>query len=347
MRVASLTGASRNVGAQHLGAVQSPVVKYSIEAAVEGELYFETPQTIVTIDRSGIRYEFRSDEKGRVDTIAVILDVPPAAAETMHATFGPKPSDPSCAPPLTVHVDPAVDEAARRCLLAVESVLSYATDSGNPLVRINAWEGATSLVPETPEEKRRVEAWGISVARTKQRRPATVMHRFLSDVIDGTVRYDDLVESMAFMRDGTNRQLNGEFIQAFYAYYFIIEGLYAGGRSGEQEIMKLFAKSRTFCLVCEVAVRSYFAAGTPRSEEVAVLRPLMVSYRCAETAEGLQRFLIRMRQQLHHFSRRSTKLQPHPFNQEAFAPLADLTRFVAKLAIEFELKEIDRIASAT
>ncbi len=30
---------------------------------------------------------------------------------------------------------------------------------------------------------------------------------------------------MAFLRDGTNRQLDGEFIQAFYAYNFIIEGL--------------------------------------------------------------------------------------------------------------------------
>ena len=165
--------------------------------------------------------------------------------------------------------------------------------------------------------------------------------------IEGTTRYGDLVESMSFMRDGTNRQLDGEFIQAFYAYYFIIEGLYAGGRSGEQEMMKQFAKSPIFCLVCEAAARSYFAAGTPRSEQIAVLRPLMVSYRCAETAEGLQRFLIRMRQQLHHFSRRSTKLQPHPFNQEAFEPLADLTRLVAKLAIEFELKEIDRKAALT
>ena len=51
-----------------------------------------------------------------------------------------------------------------------------------------------------------------------------------------------------------------------------------------------------------------------------------------------------MRQQLHHFSRRSTKLQPHPFNQQAFEPLADLTRLAAKLSIELEKQEIDRIA---
>jgi hypothetical protein len=49
-----------------------------------------------------------------------------------------------------------------------------------------------------------------------------------------------------------------------------------------------------------------------------------------------------MRQQLHHFSRRSTKLQPHPFNQQDFEPLADLTRFVAKLCLELERKALDR-----
>ena len=262
----------------------------------------------------------------------------------MHATFGAKPDDLDRASPLTIHVEPAVDEAARRYLLAVESVLSYATDASNALVSVNAWEGATSLIPETPEENERVQAWGISVSKSGQRRPATVTPRFLTDVIERTGRYGDLVESMAFLRDGTNRQLDGEFIQAFYAYYFIIEGLYAGGRSSEQEIIRRFAQSRTFSTACEAAVRSYFATGTPRAKEVSVLRPLMASYRCSETAAGLQRFLIRMRQQLHHFSRQSTKLQPHPFNQEAFEPLADLTRLVAKLSIELEMKEIDKTA---
>ena len=184
----------------------------------------------------------------------------------MHATFGAKPDDPHRAPPLTVHVDPAVDEAARRYLLAVESVLSYATDASNALVSVNAWGGATSLIPETPEEKERRQAWGISVSKSGQRRPAIVTPRFLTDVVEGINRYGDLVESMAFLRDGTNRQLDGEFIQAFYAYYFIIEGLYAGGRSSEQEIMRRLAKSRTFSTVCESAVKSYFAAGTPRAK---------------------------------------------------------------------------------
>jgi hypothetical protein len=77
-------------------------MKYSIEAAVEGELYLEAAKTVVTIDRPDVRYEFRSDDKGRVNVIAVVLPVPPAAAATMHATFGAKPDDPRRAPPLTV-----------------------------------------------------------------------------------------------------------------------------------------------------------------------------------------------------------------------------------------------------
>ena len=289
-----------------------------------------------------VRYEFRSDNKGRLNVIAVVLAAPPAAAATMHATFGAKPDDPHRAPPLTVHADPAVDVAARRYLLAVESVLSYAADASNALVSVDAWGGATSLIPETPQEKERVQAWGISVSTNGQRRPATVTPRFLTDVVEGTDRYGDLVESMAFLRDGTNRQLDGEFIQAFYAYYFIIEGLFADGRSSEQEIMKRFAKSRTFSTVCESAVGSYFAVGTPRAKEVSVLRPLMASYRCSETADGLQRFLIRMRQQLHHFLDRARSCSRTRSTSKAFEPLADLTRLVARLAIELEKQEIDR-----
>jgi hypothetical protein len=144
------------------------------------------------------------------------------------------------------------------------------------------------------------------------------------------------------VRNGTNRQVDGEFIQAFYAFYFIIEGLYADGRSSEQEILKQFSASEKLSAACHATIRSYFGPKTPRNKEVAVLRPLMSGYHCPETAEGLQRFLIRMRQQLHHFSRRSTKLQPHPFNQQAFKPLADLTRFVAKLCLELERQALDR-----
>lgn len=320
-------------------------MKYSIEANVRGELYLETPKAVVTIDRPGVSYEFRSDDKGRVNVIAVVLAVPPAAAATMHATFGAKSDDPRRASPLTVHVDAGVDEAARRYLASVESVLSYATDASNALVSVNAWEGAMHLIPETPEENERVHAWSISVSNGGPRRAATVTPGFLADVVEGTDRYGELVESMAFLRDGTNRQLDGEFIQAFYAYYFVIEGLYADGRSSEPEILKRFAKSRTFSAACDAAVKSYFGESTPRAKEVSVLRPLMVSYDCRETAEGLQRFLIRMRQQLHHFSRKSTKLQPHPFNQRAFEPLADLTRFVAKVAIELEKQRIDSALS--
>jgi hypothetical protein len=277
-----------------------------------------------------------------VNIIAVVLAVPPAAAATAHATFGSKPDDAHHARPLSVHIDSDVDEAARRYLLAVESVLSYATNTNSPLVRVNAWEGATSLIPETPEESDRVQAWSISASKARHRRASSVTADFLTSVVEGTLRYGDLVESMAFFRDGTNRQFDGEFIQAFYAFYFIVEGLYAGGRSAEPEIMKSFTKSQTFSTVCEAAVKSYFGPSTPRADEVLVLRPLMTSYRCDENADGLQRFLIRMRQQLHHFSRQSTKLQPHPFNQQAFEPLADLTRLVAKLSIELEMKEIDK-----
>lgn len=318
-------------------------MKYSIEATVEGELFLEDPNVTVAIDRPDVRYEFRSDEKARLTTIAVISTMSDAAAVTSHATFGPKPDDPRQAPPLTVDVDHDADVAARRHLLTVESVLSYATDDGNPLIGVNAWEGAMILMPETPEERARVQIDRISVKRTVRRRPSTVTQRFLADVIVGTGRYGDLIEPMAFLRDGTNRQLAGEFIQAFYAYYFIIEGLYAGGRSSGPEILKSFAESQLFAVTCQTVVNSYFGPNTPRKKQVSVLRPLMTDYRCPETAEGLQRFLVRMRQQLHHFSRRSTKLQPHPFNQQAFEPLADLTRFVAKVSIERERLKIESL----
>lgn len=317
-------------------------MKYMIEATIEGELYLEAPESVVEIEREGVRFEFRSDKQSKLVVIAVTVQVPGAAAEISHARFGPKPTDPNHAPPLTFHVGGNTDEMARRHLLALESVLSYATRQTNPLVAVDSWEAPFSLIPETPEESGRVQVGPISVSTSRKRRQATVTKQFLLDVVQGTARYGDLVESMAFLRDGTNRQLDGEFIQAFYAFYFIIEGLYADGRSSEPEILRRFSASQRFSAACEAAVKSYFDPKTLRAREVEVLRPLMAGYKCLETIEGLQQFLIRMRQQLHHFSRRSTRLQPHPFSQQVFEPLADLTRFVATRCLELEMEALDR-----
>ncbi len=179
-----------------------------------------------------------------------------------------------------------------------------------------------SLIPETPEENERVQAWGISVSEGVQRRPVVLTRGVLTDVIEGTDRYGDLIEAMAFLRDGTNRRLDGEFIQAFYAYYFIIEGLYAGGRSSEQEIRK---RVRQVANVLNrlrggghVLLRRRHATkggldSAPADGQLSVQRkppraPALDSDAAAPSS----------------LSRQSTKLQPHPFNQQAFEPLADL-----------------------
>ena len=61
-------------------------MKYSIEAALEGELYLEAPNTVVAIDGFNLRFEFGSDENARVKCVSVVLPVPPSLAESMHAT---------------------------------------------------------------------------------------------------------------------------------------------------------------------------------------------------------------------------------------------------------------------
>jgi hypothetical protein len=229
-----------------------------IEAAVVGEMYMEAPDTVIEIERPGVRYEFRSDGTGRLTVIAVTVPVPPDVAKDSHATFGPTPPEPDRAPPLTFHVGGDVDETARRHLLAIESMLSYATSATNPLVAVDSWDAPVSLLPETPEEASRVQAFAIAVSKSRKRRQGTVTKTFLLDVVEGTSRYADLVEPMAFLRDGTNRQLDGELIQAFYAFYFIIEGLYADGRTSERKILNQFAASATFSSACEATVKSYF-----------------------------------------------------------------------------------------
>ena len=316
-------------------------VKYSIRAKVEGLLFLDEPNSSVIAEADGVVFELTSDSQRRIHSVSVCLQVPPEAAKRMHASFGPKPSDPNCAPPLTIDVDPQVDDAAQRHLQTIESVMSFMAQN-HPLVRIRWSEGALSLVPENDEEQKRVQVEGFQISTSFPRLPTIVRLDFFQDVVSRASRYGDLVEPMAFLREGTNREADGDFIRAFYSYYFVLEGLYAQGRSNEHGVLAAFAKSVILTNVCTAVLNSFFRPGGPTDEDVKKLAPLLAAQKCDMTVEGLQRFLVRMRNQLHHFSRKSTRAQPHPFNQAAFTSVAHLAGFVATVALRLEQLKIDQ-----
>jgi hypothetical protein len=125
-----------------------------------------------------------------------------------------------------------------------------------------------------------------------------------------------------------------QYVAAFYQFYFIVEDLYADGKTSEKEVVKAFAASDDFTSILAMAVQN-FSKATDRHSEI--LKRVMRAEKCEVTVEGLRTFLFRIRGHLHHYSARSTKPKGTSFNQREFETVALLGMLIARRAIDVQI----------
>lgn len=106
------------------------------------------------------------------------------------------------------------------------------------------WEHATTiLIPETEEEERLIKFNNLSMSRTP---PDDSCDPGLADFyaflqIGNCAR--DIVQTLAFYREGCMDLNGGRFITAFFSFYFVIEGLYSNGKWRQNEVKVEYLKS--------------------------------------------------------------------------------------------------------
>ena len=293
----------------------------------------------MTHESKGFHF-FESDANGRLSFVTISTTIPPERAALTHATFGPQPTDPGIAPPLTVNGDVQTLELLTSRVQEFESDLSFQTAA---LARVRWHEVEESLIPETEDERTRVQAWSVSVTKGSRRQPSILREDSFRKLINSAPRYRELVTLKSFCREAFNFLDNGQFVEAFNYYYYVIEDMFAAGKTSESQVLKAFESSASFRTVCESCWPSFVNTAT---KQVFALEAFFVQVKCPMDAGGLPRFLFRMRGNLHHYSRRSTR-HANPFNQATFEPVALLAMHVARTAILFRIVELNQLASSS
>lgn len=315
-------------------------MRCSLRAAIDGIVALSTPNAKMIHESEGFHYLLESDANGRLSFVTISTTIPPERAASTHATFGPQPTDPGIAPPLTVNGDLKTFELLTSRLQELESNLSFQTDA---LVRVRWHEVEESLIPETEDERNRVQAWSVSVATGSRRQPAILPEDSFRKLIDSAPRYRELVTLKSFCREAFNFLDNGQFVEAFNYYYYVIEDMFAAGKTSEAQVLKAFEGSTAFRSVCESCWPGFVRTAT---KHASALDAFFVQTKCPMTAGGLPRFLFRMRGNLHHYSRRSQR-HANPFNQATFEPVALLAMHVARTAILFRIVELNQLVSSS
>jgi hypothetical protein len=115
-----------------------------------------------------------------------------------------------------------------------------------------------------------------------------------------------------------DREFQAErYIQSYYNLYFILEGLYAGGRFREKAVADAFTRSPDLVNSTQWMLRQLrqFAANPYHLNR---LERLFRDEACEMDVPGTHRLIVRLRGRLHHYAPRNPKFQPIPFNQEHF-----------------------------
>jgi hypothetical protein len=315
------------------GWISDKFMLYKITVPVEGSLFLESGAVgcAFSSGASDLSYALRADANGRVVAATIQAKVPTDKVSAFVSTFGP--GEGSSKLSVTLGGDKELYERMVLEFRKLECNLGFVL-RGQALRRINTQRMEIEYVPENDEEREFIAVSGYKVTRGYPEAPLRISGSTLGQVIQDAQKFEDLDVHKAFLHDGMNQFHALQYVAAFYQFYFIVEGLYADGRTSEKEVVRAFADSNEFTTVLEMAVEHFSKENDRHSE---VLKRVMQAEKCELTVPGLRTFLFRIRGHLHHYSTRSTKPKGTPFNQREFETVALLGMLIARRAIDVQI----------
>lgn len=303
-------------------------MKLSLEASVRsGMRLTET----ITLNHGGNEYVFGTSEEGLFNKIRITAPV------SDPSKFGLQIGS-SRGSPLVLRADTTLIERLRQEMQDFEGIFALAFN----LTSIG-WETAKrETLPESDDEAERA---AFSYQRTRRipgSDPINVSREAIVGFVQRRERYASLRVPLAFWREGNNELRSFRFINSFFNFYFVIEGLFANGKTATVEVRKQFQRS--------VELQKTIANILPAHLDVGripnPLARLLAEIGEEQTVEGVMSMLVTLRGQLHHYSHASTRRQGNPLNQEFFDSAAFLSGHIATNVLRARLSEIDRVKTA-
>lgn len=156
-----------------------------------------------------------------------------------------------------------------------------------------------------------------------------------------------LVPLMSFYREGMNEYRLSRYINAFFNFYFIIEGLFANGKSRANEVIRQYLSSQVLISFVDAVITR--VGGNDKPDEGMTKEQLekeLESRGQPLTSEGLVRFLVKKRGELHHFSIASSRKQGTPLNNRDYKVIANIILELAGNSLTHYIGEAEAAQNA-
>jgi hypothetical protein len=280
-------------------------VRFGLRAVVQGTVQITGP---LTVETAGLRTEFEADDKGHLVSVFVSARV---SAEQFRATVGP--GEGAAKESIDIQGDAEISGRIWHHLQALESHLAFS--SGGAIERIR-WDRPEEIrMPENDDERQYAAIPSFKVDYRDPRPHVTLTTAAAEAIVEASHRDpDDLVVPKAFWREGMNDYMEQRYVQAYYNFYFVVEGLFAEGKSSEAQVVKAFQQSTEMTDVTNYALDAI----RRDAKHWNALGKIFDDLNCPVDVTGAQRVLIRLRGQLHHYSKKSKRTQANPFTEADF-----------------------------
>ena len=199
------------------------------------------------------------------------------------------------------------------------------------------WESPTvNFIAETEDEKKRLNVSSFTREDKESDDEVRIEAKHLQDMFSTKERYNDLIILKSFFREGVNEFKQSRYINAFFNFYFVIEGIY--GNRKTKNIEKEFLASREFTTNLEKIIKEHI--GTNR-ECLSDIHQWLKSRNQPFDVEGVTRLMVILRGEVHHYTAKKTSLSI-PFHNKRFRQIAFLAMGLALHGILQRIVAINR-----
>ncbi len=305
-------------------------MKFSLECEVDSKIWIGKKIKVNQNDRI---YIFYPDSAGILEKIKIVSLV--KNPEKFYSIIESNPYD-EVKHNITINRDEELFRSLIKEFQQLESIIAF---NGN-LKRIRWNSPKEEILCETKEEEKNVKIFGSNFKKGYPDPIIKIDEKQLIEMISTKDNFSSLTIVKSFWREGNNYFKSFRYIDAFFSFYFILEGLYGKGKTKNKEIEKEFKKSEEFkksvnWIIGEVKKYPYHLERVNK----------MLKFRNKNLdVDGIIYLIIKTRGSLHHFTSNENIMQGTPFNHQEFESIAWIVLGISTRAILQKILELNKDA---
>jgi len=306
-------------------------MKLRIKCDVQSDVILQRRLEVKTEDRN-FAFDIGSDGTWNCLTVYADIKNPSKVRWGAEDVQGPRASDQA-----PFNIVGTFEDGIADCVIEDIQTLESALSIYVPLRQINWRYPETEVIFEEGDERTLGHLGAVSVSRAKPA-PSNVTEKAFVSIVGIGLKAQSLTVMASFWREGENDWIAGKFINAFFNYYFVLEGLYANRKTKNTQVEEEMLKSSELLTQIE-----HFNTGNHPIQHLNQLAK-MLKVTEIPTSEQLVNLLVSTRGRLHHFQNNPKREQGSPFVHDRYEGIAYLARQLAHGSILKSLSRVPAVA---